>query len=157
MISPRLKKDFRDLIRDASEKKCCFELMDDKNMSNMSDFKVVLIGPSETPYENGKFIIRIQTVGTTYPFKPPVVSFETKIYHPNVSPSGIICLDILKDNWSPMYTFSKLMLSLSALLEHPNPNDPLDAYIGSEYISNYEEYKKKAIENTSKFSYRKKE
>ena len=56
----------------------------------------------------------------------PKVRFLTKIYHPNVDKVGRICLDILKDKWSPALQIRTVLLSLQALLSSPNPDDPLD-------------------------------
>uniref|UniRef100_A0A2K5JJZ2 E2 ubiquitin-conjugating enzyme n=2 Tax=Colobus angolensis palliatus TaxID=336983 RepID=A0A2K5JJZ2_COLAP len=55
----------------------------------------------------------------------PEVCFMTKIYHPNVDKLGRICLDILKDKWSPALQICTVLLSIQALLSAPNPDDPL--------------------------------
>ena len=78
-------------------------------------------GPENTPYHGGKFYLSIK-FGENYPFEAPKVTFKTKIYHCNIkSTNGEICLDVLKDNYSPALTIEKILLSLCALLQCPNP------------------------------------
>ena len=63
--------------------------------------------------------------GNQYPFVPPIMRFRSRVWHPNVSSAnGAICLDILKDQWSPALTLKTALLSLQALLASPEPNDP---------------------------------
>ena len=84
------------------------------------------MGPEDSPYSGGVFFLNIH-FPADYPFKPPKVSFTTRIYHCNINANGGICLDILKDQWSPALTISKVLLSICSLLTDPNPDDPLNS------------------------------
>ena len=106
---------------------------------NLFEWEGVIIGPTETPYEGGVFVLQI-SIPSNYPFKPPSVIFKTKIYHPNINSSGHICLDILKSQWSPALSISKILLSICSLLSDPNPNDPLVPDIASQLKTNPEQY-----------------
>ena len=64
------------------------------------------MGPGDSPFQGGVFFLSIH-FPTDYPFKPPKVNFTTRIYHPNINSNGSICLDILRDQWSPALTISK--------------------------------------------------
>ena len=70
-----------------------------------------------------------------YPFEPPQMRFITKIWHPNISSqTGAICLDILKDAWSPALTIKTALLSIQALLSAAEPTDPQDAQVAKMYL-----------------------
>ncbi len=117
---------------------------------NLFKWIATIYGPQGSPYEGGIFYLKID-FPPDYPFKPPKIIFKTKIYHCNINYDGLICLDILKDRWSPALTISKVLLSISSLLDDQNPNDPLEPEIAALYRSNYELFFKKAQSYT--FSY----
>ncbi len=112
---------------------------------------VLLNGPKDTSFEGGIFKISIQ-MPSDYPFKPPKIYFLTKVYHPNISSDGNICIDILKDQWSSALRLTKVLLSLSDLLANPNPNDPLVPEIAQEYRENRKKYEEKVKNFVKKFA-----
>jgi len=112
------------------------ELVDD----NLSRLRGTISGPSGTPYEGGRFVVDIE-LSNNYPFTPPKMKFITKVYHPNISSqTGAICLDILKNEWSPALTIKTALLSLQALMCAPEPDDPQDAVVASLYKNNYNKF-----------------
>jgi len=117
-----------------------------KDNNDLFKWTATILGPSQTPYENGIFTLSI-VIPTDYPFKPPKINFVTKIYHPNINSNGSICLDILKNQWSPALSISHVLLSICSLLDDPNPNDPLVPHIArlfkkdkGKYIENAKAY-----------------
>jgi len=91
---------------------------------NLRYFNVIMAGPDASAYQNGIFKLEL-FLPEEYPMAPPKVRFLTKIYHPNIDRLGRICLDILKDKWSPALQIRTVLLSIQALLSAPNPDDPL--------------------------------
>lgn len=109
---------------------------------NYKLWEATIIGPSASPYQAGIFNLIIE-FPDKYPFKPPIIKFKTPILHPNIDKFGNICLDILNVNWSPILNISKILLSISSLLNDPNPNDPLNKEMANLYLENKEVYNKK--------------
>ena len=111
----------------------------------------IIFGPSDSPYAGGVFKLNIR-FPTDYPFKQPHLQFLTKIYHPNINSAGGICLDILKNNWSPALTIDKVLLSILSLLTDPNPNDPLVPEIAALYKADRAQYEVNAREWTALYA-----
>jgi len=109
------------------------------------------MGPEDSPFQGGVFFLDIH-FPADYPFKPPKVQFTTKVYHPNINKNGSICLDILKDQWSPALTVSRVLLSISSLLTDPNPDDPLVPEIAHQFKTNKSAYESTAREWTTRYA-----
>jgi len=142
----RIWKEFRDLYDSPVDLWTPYVTADDCTL-----WKVIMKGPAGTPYENGLWVISYQ-FPKDYPFKPPQVRFMIPIYHCNINNDGRLCLDILKDNWSPALTAKAVFSSISSLLISPNPADALDSVKANVYSDNKETYNHNAAEYTKRLA-----
>ena len=138
----RIKKEIRDVAKseEVAHSLVKLELKND----NFTELRGEIAGPLGTPYEGARYELEIN-VPESYPFEPPKVKFVTKVWHPNISSvTGVICLDILKDQWAAVLTLRTVMLSLQALLSAAEPDDPQDAVVAKQYKETPELYKQTA-------------
>lgn len=146
MALKRINKELNDFTKDPPSLCSAGPVRDD-----LFHWNAFLHGPPESPYQNGLFQLDIH-FPTDYPFKPPKVAFITRIYHPNINSNGSICLDILRTQWSPALTISKVLLSISSMLCDPNPDDPLVPEIARLYKTDRQKYNQHAREWTRKYA-----
>uniref|UniRef100_A0A1B6JJ03 UBC core domain-containing protein n=1 Tax=Homalodisca liturata TaxID=320908 RepID=A0A1B6JJ03_9HEMI len=130
----RLLKDLAAISREEGNMVYAQPLEDD-----MFVWAAVIIGPPDTPYENGTFSL-VLTFDEDYPNHPPEVSFISKMFHPNIYPNGDLCLDIIKNRWSPSYDVLGILLSIQSLLNDPNNKSPANLEASRLYETNIEEY-----------------
>ncbi|KYQ96910.1 ubiquitin-conjugating enzyme E2 [Tieghemostelium lacteum] len=134
-VAKRLQSELMNLMVSASPGVSAFPEGD-----NIFNWIGTIKGAPGTVYDNLDFKLKL-TFPTDYPFKPPVVKFETSCFHPNVDQNGNICLDILKDKWTPIYNVRTLLISIQSLLGEPNNESPFNTYAASIW-ENQEEFKK---------------
>ncbi|KAL9012525.1 MAG: hypothetical protein Q9173_002718 [Seirophora scorigena] len=146
MALKRINKELTDLGRDPPSSCSAGPIGDD-----LFHWQATIMGPGDSPYSGGVFFLAIH-FPTDYPFKPPKVNFTTRIYHPNINSNGSICLDILRDQWSPALTISKVLLSICSMLTDPNPDDPLVPEIAHVYKTDRSRYESTAREWTRKYA-----
>ncbi|KAI5795046.1 ubiquitin-conjugating enzyme/RWD-like protein [Geopyxis carbonaria] len=139
--------------------------LDDMSKDSTSGMKATLVngdtmthlhgsfaGPPDTPYAGGTYVIDIQ-LPDNYPFVPPKMRFETRVWHPNISSqTGAICLDTLSAKWSPVLTIKTALLSLQSLLAAPEPADPQDAEVARQMLATPAEFERKAREWAARYA-----
>lgn len=108
-------------------------------------------GPPKTVYEGGVYIVDIK-FPFDYPLKPPECHFETKIYHPNITKDGAMCLFILKKGWKPIENIGNVLKIIYSLLQTPDPEDPIDAEVGAQYTKDISAFNQIAIDWTKKYA-----
>lgn len=146
MAQKRIQTELRDLRRDPPTSCSAGPVGDD-----LYNWEGCIFGPEDSPFHGGVFKLVIQ-FPVDYPFRAPHIKFTTRIYHPNINSSGLICLDILKGQWSPALTISKVLLSITSLLTDPNPDDPFVPEIANLYKLDKAAYEEKARIWTMQFA-----
>eukprot|EP01029_Cantina_marsupialis_P028748 TRINITY_DN777960_c0_g1_i1.p1 TRINITY_DN777960_c0_g1~~TRINITY_DN777960_c0_g1_i1.p1 ORF type:complete len:194 (+),score=54.84 TRINITY_DN777960_c0_g1_i1:58-639(+) len=148
-MAGRLKKELKDFTDDTFEESGVTVRVVGTNLTNLMG---IIKGPGDTPFEGGVFNVEI-IIPERYPFEPPKMKFSTRLWHPNISSqTGAICLDILKDRWTPALTLKTTLISLQALLSTPVPEDPQDAEVAKMYMRDFGAWKRKASEWTVKYA-----
>uniref|UniRef100_A0A7N0UAE2 E2 ubiquitin-conjugating enzyme n=1 Tax=Kalanchoe fedtschenkoi TaxID=63787 RepID=A0A7N0UAE2_KALFE len=113
---------------------------------NEDDFSTIFAdieGPAGTPYENGVFRMKL-ILSLDFPHSPPKGYFLTKIFHPNISSHGEICVNTLKKDWNPSLGLRHVLTVVRCLLIEPFPESALNEQAGKMLIEDYEEYAKHA-------------
>lgn len=141
------------------------------NEADLYDWKVYMDGPEGSPFhvhlciseegvypanilQNGTFLVKLK-FPTEYPFKPPAVSFATKIYHPNVSndDKGSMCLGMLRpDEWKPSSRIQAVLEFARQLLAEPMPDDAVEGRIAEQYKNDRPRYDEVARDWTRRFA-----
>ncbi|CAL8133617.1 unnamed protein product [Orchesella dallaii] len=138
IAAQRIKREIREIMKDDEVERCGVKVQ--VNEQNWLELRGEINGPPETPYAGGRFMLEI-LIPETYPFSPPKIKFLTKIWHPNISSvTGAVCVDILKDQWAAAMTLRTVLLSLQALMAAPEPDDPQDAVVATQFKDSHDDF-----------------
>lgn len=150
MANKRIMKEFQDITGNPPTG-CTVGL---QREDDMNVWDVHMEGPSDSLYAGGRFHIVI-TLPKEYPFKPPTLSFRTKIYHPNVSNDerGAMCLGMLKsEEWKPPNKIKEVLSLVRATLSEPQPDDAVEPSIADSFKNNNADFQKQAKEWVKKYA-----
>lgn len=110
---------------------------------SLAEVEADLVGPVDTPFHGGSFHLVI-VLGEGFPEVPPKGYFRTKIFHPNVSEKGEICVNSLKKDWDPSLGLRHVFAVIRCLLIEPNPESALNEEAGRLLLEDYAEYARRA-------------
>ena len=114
-----------------------------KPCDELQEVEAELKGPEDTPFAGGTFQVTL-VLGDSYPAEPPRGYFKTKVFHPNVSDKGEICVNTLKRDWDPSHGLRHVLTVIRCLLIEPNPESALNEEAGRLLLEDYQEYHKRA-------------
>ncbi len=118
-------------------------------------WKVALKGPAGSPFDQGVWMLLVE-YPANFPFQPPKVRFLTPVFHPNVNVSGGICLNLLRDSWSPAISMAHVFNAIRELLANPDPDNALEAVKAEILLADRRhgthEFDRRAREHTAQFA-----
>lgn len=138
MCEMRLRSDFEEFA-DVSYLSLVFPKEDD-----IMKF-VVRVSPEQGIWRCGKFDFQF-VIPNGFPFDRPLVTCMTRIWHPNIEETGAVCLNILRDSYTPVMSILQLAIGLQFLFTDPNPASPLNQEASSQLEVDPEGFEKKAKE-----------
>ena len=120
---------------------------------NLYHWEWVVPGPKGGLWEGGNYLINLY-FPSEYPLKPPKCQFWPVLFHPNIYPSGTVCLSILNEDedWKPSISVSEILLGIQTLLDNPNPDSPAQTDPYHLYIEDKVAYCKKVREQIKEIS-----
>jgi len=118
---------------------------------NLFKWKVTIKAASDSPYKGGTFHFDL-TLPDNFPFKPPSVTFKTKIYHPGINEEGHICVPVLRDQWKPAVTLSSVLAIIQEKVNNPSPDDPFEPEIAALLKTDKAKFLATAKEWTKKYA-----
>jgi ubiquitin-conjugating enzyme E2 G1 len=148
MAIKRLQSEYKQYLKDPS---CHYTIL--PNGNNFLEWDILLFGPSDTIFEGGIFKCKIEFTNQ-YPNKPPVLTFITPLYHPNIFPNGGVCMSILhegvdvygyehvSERWNPSHSVDSILMSMLLVLTEPNFDSPANIDASKLWRSDFMEYKK---------------
>ena len=132
--------------------------IEDLDENNVFEWKLILIGPKDSFYENGIFNCKIK-FPNNFPLEPPKFIFNTRIYHPNIYSNGEVCISILHspgddkwgyekscERWRPVHNINSIILSILSLLSSPNDESPANIDAAIDWRNNIKLFQKKVNE-----------
>jgi len=122
------------------------------NSLNLFKWVCGIPGKKGTCWEGGNFPLTIEFT-EDYPTKAPICRFPKTFFHPNIYPSGTVCLSILGDDWKPSITVKQLLLGIQELLDNPNENSPAQKDAYQLYVTDRNKYYQKVREQTVSYPY----
>jgi ubiquitin-conjugating enzyme E2 I len=119
--------------------------------SNLMKWETGIPGKEGTDWEGGLYKVVLE-FSEEYPSKPPKCKFVPPLFHPNVYPSGAICLSILNEDedWRPAITVKQMLLGIQDLLDTPNPNSPAQNEAYNLFVRDKPGYKRRIKQEAAK-------
>jgi len=122
--------------------------------NDINNWEIIMQGPADSVYQGGNFKIHV-TLPKDYPFKPPGISFKTKIYHPNVSNDdrGAMCLGMLRpDEWKPPNKIKDVLALVRTVLAAPQPDDAVETGIADQFKNDRAAFDKSAKDWVNRYA-----
>jgi len=140
-ISPKVMNlVLRHLAGLQNEKLDGVHLMSPEHSEDPLDIQAIVEGPTQTPYEGGCYRVKL-CIPPDFPQQPPKAMMLTRIFHPNISPQGEVCVNSLKRDWDPQnWSISHILQVIRCLLIVPFPESALNEEAGRLFMESYDEY-----------------